>query len=149
MSEDESPPRHRIVVTPADADIDELRHVSNLVYLRWVLQVARAHSDAVGWDHDAYERLGSIWVVRRHEIDYATPALRDDTISVTTWVDSFKRVSCVRRTELRRMADDRVVCQAATTWAFVRTSDGRPTRIPEHVAAPFAAGSRNHTDVRS
>ncbi|MEM6991710.1 MAG: hypothetical protein AAF721_14485, partial [Myxococcota bacterium] len=48
-----------------------------------------------------------------------------------------KRVSCIRRTELIRLSDDRVVCQAATTWAFVTTDSGRPCRIPPDVRAAF------------
>lgn len=131
--------RHTICVTPEAADIDELDHVSNVVYLRWVLQVARDHSDARGWSHAAYVRLGAIWVVRRHEIDYLTSVQRGDTVEVCTWVDGFKRVSCVRRTELRRAADQVVVCRAATTWAFVALPGGRPTPIPDQLRRAFEA----------
>ena len=130
-------PRHSIVVRPTDADIDELNHVSNLVYLRWVLEVARAHSDAVGWDTPAYRELGSIWVVRRHEIDYAQSARLGDEVALTTWVDAWKRVSCVRHTEIVRKADDRLLARAATTWAFVELESGRPTRIPPSVQGTF------------
>jgi len=130
-------PRHTIVVQPTPDDIDELDHVSNLVYVRWVLEVARAHSDAVGWDTAAYRTLGSIWVVRRHEIDYAQSARLGDELALTTWVDSWKRVSSVRRTEIVRRADDRVLARAATTWAFVELESGRPTRIPEAVQREF------------
>jgi acyl-CoA thioester hydrolase len=52
------------------ADIDELGHVSNLVYLRRVLDVAMAHTRARGWDYEQYRALGAIFMVRRHEIDY-------------------------------------------------------------------------------
>ena len=131
-------PRHTIVVRPTDEDIDELDHVSNLVYLRWVLQAARAHSDAVGWDTAAYRDLGSIWVVRRHEIDYAQSARLGDEVALTTWVDSWKRVSSVRRTEIVRRADDRVLARAATTWAFVDLESARPTRIPPSVQGAFS-----------
>lgn len=131
-------PRHAIVVRPTAEDIDELNHVSNLVYVRWVLEVARAHSDVVGWDTAAYRELGSIWVVRRHEIDYAQSARLGDEVVLTTWVDSWKRVSSVRRTELVRRSDDRVLARAATTWAFVELESGRPTRIPASVQEAFS-----------
>ena len=139
MSTGEQAPRHGIVVVAGAGDIDELEHVSNLVYLRWVLEVARAHSDAVGWDTAAYRELGAIWVVRRHEIDYARSARLGDEVALTTWVDSWKRVSCVRRTDVVRRADDRVLARAATTWAFVEIDSGRPTRIPEAVQNRFCA----------
>lgn len=129
--------RHRIVVCPAVGDIDELEHVSNQVYLRWILQAALSHSDALGWGTAEYRRLGAVWVVRRHEIDYARATLLGEALEVSTWVDSWKRVSCVRKTELVRVADAQVVCRAATTWAFVSFAQGRPTKIPEAMRAAF------------
>jgi acyl-CoA thioester hydrolase len=131
-----APDRHTIVVVPTAADIDELAHVSNLVYLRWVLEAARAHSDARGWDPAAYRELGSTWVVRRHEIEYLRSAKLGDTITVTTWVDAWKRVSCVRRTEIALQGGE-LLARAATTWAFVELATGRPTRIPEALQSRF------------
>lgn len=131
-----TPDRHAIDVAPAPEDIDELEHVSNLVYLRWVLDAARAHSDARGWDHAAYRRLGAIWVVRRHEIDYLFAATRDDRLTVTTWVDTWKKVSCVRCTEITATGG-RVLVRAATTWAFVDLATRRPTRVPEALQTAF------------
>ncbi len=131
-----APDRHTIVVVATAADIDELEHVSNLVYLRWVLEVARAHSDARGWDPAAYRRLGATWVVRRHEIDYLRSAKLGDAVAVTTWVESWKRVSCIRRTELA-LADGSVLARAATTWAFVELGSGRPTRVPDELQSRF------------
>ena len=130
---------HRIEVSPAAGDIDELEHVSNQVYLRWILQAAREHSDALGWTTDEYRRLGAVWVVRRHEIDYVRATLLGEALTVSTWVESWKRVSCVRRTELIRVTDAQVVCRAATTWAFVSFAQGRPTKIPEALRAAFEA----------
>lgn len=132
-----SPDRHTIVVVPTPADIDDLAHVSNLVYLRWVLEAARAHSDARGWDPAAYRELGATWVVRRHEIDYLRSAKLGDAIAVTTWVDSWKRVSCVRCTEIAMQRDGAMVARAATTWAFVELDGGRPTRVPDVLIAKF------------
>ena len=57
--------RQRLVV-PADA-IDDLGHVSNVQYVRWVQDIARAHSDDVGYDISAYMDLGLVFVVRRHD----------------------------------------------------------------------------------
>lgn len=124
-----------MVVAAAD-DIDELRHVSNLVYLRWALEVAHAHSDARGWTHEAYSRLGASWVVRRHEIDYLRSAKLGETIALTTWIDERKRVSCVRKTELAD-SQGRVLARLTTLWAFVDLSTGRPTRIPDEVLNKF------------
>jgi acyl-CoA thioester hydrolase len=131
-----TPQRHSIEVVAETADIDEQDHVSNLVYLRWAQGAARAHSDARGWDRAAYLELGATWFVRRHEIDYLRAARLGATITVTTWVESWKRASCVRCTEIT--ADDgSVLARVATTWALVELTSGRPTRIPEALQARF------------
>ena len=123
-------------VTALPADIDGLGHVNNLVYLRWVQEVAVAHSTALGWDAAAYQRLGASWVVRRHEIDYVLPVLEGERLTVATWVDSIKGASSIRRTRMTR-ADGAVVCRAATTWAFVDLARGRLVKIPDELRAAF------------
>jgi acyl-CoA thioester hydrolase len=132
---------HTIEIEPAPTDIDDLDHVSNLVYVRWILEVALAHSDAVGWDGAAYRRLGAIWVVRRHEIDYLQSVVMGDRVAVTTWVEAVKGVSSIRRTSMRRQRDGVEVCRASSTWAVIDLATGKPRRIDEGVrnAFPIAA----------
>jgi acyl-CoA thioester hydrolase len=127
--------RFSFPITASAADIDELGHVSNLVYLRWVLDVATAHSIARGWGHAEYRALGAVFMVRRHEIDYLAQVQVGEALIADTWVDSWAGASCVRRTEIRR--DRKIVAQAATTWVFISMSSGRPTRIPDHLRALF------------
>jgi acyl-CoA thioester hydrolase len=128
--------RFRFPITATPADIDELGHVSNLVYLRWVLETATAHSAALGWGHAEYRASGNVWVVRRHEIDYLAQVTLGQQLVGETWVDPWKAASCVRRTELIR--DGVVVARAATTWAFMSIATGRPQRIPEDLKALFS-----------
>lgn len=128
--------RFAIPINPAPADIDELGHVSNLVYLRWVQDVAMAHSRALGWDWARYRALGAVFVVRRHEIDYVAQVALGDTLRAETWVDSWRAASCIRKTELLR--DGKIVARAATTWALIGLASGRPQRIPDELAALFA-----------
>lgn len=127
--------RYALQITADASDIDELGHVSNLVYLRWVLEVAMAHSRSLGWDHPEYRALGAVFVVRRHELDYLGPVTEGQTLIAETWVDSWRAASCIRKTELVR--DGLVVARAATTWAMMSFASGRPTRIPESIRALF------------
>jgi acyl-CoA thioester hydrolase len=121
----------------ADADIDFLGHASNLAYLRWVQDVAIAHSEAVGLDYDAYVKLGGVFFIRRHEIDYLRPALRGDKLEVRTWVDSAAAAKTDRRTEVKRTSDGKILAKAATIWGFVDVVTGRPTRIPPAIRDAF------------
>ncbi len=127
--------RFRFPIRATSADIDELGHVSNQVYLRWVLDAATAHSVARGWGHVEYKAAGAVWVVRRHELDYLASVLVGEELVAETWVDAWKLASCVRRTEISR--GETTVLRAATTWAFVQFPSGRPTRIPDELRTLF------------
>ncbi len=131
------PPRFRREIVAGPEDIDELGHVSNITYVRWLQLVATDHSAAVGWDHAAYRRLGAVFVVRRHEIDYHTPAYAGDRIQLCTWVDWWRIASTSRRTEIIRLPDGVLLASAATLWALVAFDSGRPRRIPEELRRLF------------
>jgi acyl-CoA thioester hydrolase len=124
-------------VTAGGGDIDELAHVSNLVYLRWVQDVAIAHSTQVGWSTDGYLKRQGAFVARRHEIDYLAPAVEGDAIDLITWIEKWTAVTSLRETRMVRVADGRELAQAVTTWAFVSTVTGRPQRIPPDIIAAF------------
>lgn len=141
-----SPPVFSLERRATPEDIDDLEHVSNLVYLRWVQDVATAHSEAAGYDFAAYQRLGAVFVVRRHEIDYLRSALLGDRIELRTWVESWKAATSVRVTSIVRLggpddasgqAAEVELARARTTWALVSTSNGRPVRIPPELREAF------------
>ena len=53
------------------SDIDELGHVNNVTYVRWVQDAAVAHWTAAA---GAADQAALRWVVLRHEIDYQRAA---------------------------------------------------------------------------
>ena len=54
-------------ITASPEDIDELGHVNNAAWVRWIQDVATAHWYAIA---PAQHRDAYVWVVTRHEIDY-------------------------------------------------------------------------------
>lgn len=126
---------HTYVVT--EADIDAIGHASNIAYVRWVQDVAIAHSEAVGLDWPAYQKMGCCFVVRRHEIDYLRAVGVRERLRVRTWISDVKAASCLRHTELRREGDGVEVARGVTRWAFVDLTTGRPMRIPPSVRESF------------
>jgi len=132
-----------LVMDVREADIDELGHVSNIVYLRWIQDVALAHSTAVGLDVEAYRAMGGVFFVRRHEIDYLRPVLRGDHLLLRTWIDSVFAAKCLRGTEIFKVDDGKetLVARSMTTWGFVEIATGRPTRIPVPIRDAFASGA--------
>jgi acyl-CoA thioester hydrolase len=98
MSTEPSP--FELVIPVDSADIDELGHVNNVAYLRWVQDVAVAHWRAVAAVEDQSKLR---WVAVRHEIDYKHPAYLGDGIVVArTWVGTASRIRFERHTELLR-----------------------------------------------
>jgi len=58
--------------------IDLMGHVNNVVYLKWLEDVAWAHSVALGLGPAQYEALGHGMVVRQHELTYLQATRLDD-----------------------------------------------------------------------
>jgi acyl-CoA thioester hydrolase len=129
-------PFHHPVAVQA-ADIDELEHASNLVYLRWVQEAAVAHSASLGLDGAAYRARGQSFVVRRHEIDYLRPALLGEQLLVETRVATMSAASSLRRTRILRAADGAELCRAVTDWAYIDLARARAVRIPADVRGRF------------
>lgn len=125
----------RHVVLPTE--IDELDHVSNLVYLRWALRAAVEHSAAIGWPTERYLAAGEGWVVRSHTITYLRPAREGDPILVRTWVPSVDKVSSIRHYHILRATDQTLLADASTTWAYIQFQTLRPIRVPAEIRAAF------------
>lgn len=131
------PPVFRLDLAVADEDIDDLGHASNIAFVRWIQRVAIAHSEAVGLGLETYRRLGAVFVVARHEIDYLRPALRGEVLQARTWISSVMAAKVQRATELVRAADGEPVARALTSWGWVDMASGRPRRIPQEVLVAF------------
>ncbi len=123
--------------TVADAEIDRLGHATNLAYMRWMQDAAVAHSATLGWTGQAYQAQGSGWVVRSHEIKYIQPAYATEPIIIHTWVADLQKFSSLRRYEILRPADNRLLATASTRWAYIDYTTGRLMRIPAAVISAF------------
>jgi len=119
-------------------DIDDLGHVNNVTYLRWVQEAATAHWRAVAAPADQ-EQL--YWVVVRHEIDYLHPAMPGDRIVARTWVGAATRIKFDRHTELLRERDRKPLARARTVWCPIDARTGKPTTVSAEVRAVFSIPS--------
>jgi acyl-CoA thioester hydrolase len=118
-------------------DIDDLQHASNVSVVDWMNRTAIAHSNSVGFDVAGYKRVGGVFVVRKHEIEYLASAYLGDELVAYTWPVSLERASAERRHEIRRKADGKVVARGWNLWVFVSFDSGRPMRIPPEVIDAF------------
>ena len=123
---DTQPVRYERVFYVSPDDIDALGHVNNVVYLRWVQDVAAAHWESAT---SPAERADIGWVVLRHEIDYKHPARTGDEVIARTWVGRPSAATFERHTEILRARDQRVLAQARSLWCPVHPRTGRLRRI--------------------
>lgn len=123
--------------TIAPDDIDELGHVNNVVYLRWVQDVAIAHWSTAATPEQQAEVA---WVAVRHEIDYKLPALPGDGIIARTWVGAADSHRFERHTEIVRAADRKLLARARTLWCPINRETGRLTRVSDAIRARFSSG---------
>lgn len=123
-------------ITATDADIDELGHVNNAVWVRWIQDMATAHWDATA---PPEHKKAYIWVVTRHEIDYLRAVLPGETVTGRTWVADAPRGARFDRHVEFVGVDGKPRVRARTTWALLDRATGRPLRVPADVAAPFLA----------
>ncbi len=123
-------------ITAGPDDIDELGHVNNAVWVRWIQDMATAHWYAVAppGHVDAY-----LWVVIRHEIDYLRAVLPGETVTGRTWVGEAPKGARFDRHVEFVGEDGKLRVKAKTTWAIIDKATGRPLRVPPEVAAPFLA----------
>ena len=123
-------------VRVAAEDLDERRHVNNVVYLRWAQDIATAHWRALA-SPEAQASLA--WVALRHEIDYLAPAALDDELTIRTWVGAADGLAFERFVEVRR--DERLLARARTLWCPVDARSGRPKRPDADTRARFSSNA--------
>ncbi len=127
-------PSFRLPFAPIPEDIDELGHVNNAVWVRWIQDIATAHWSATAApEHiDAY-----IWVVTRHEIDYRGNIALGDSVTAHTWIEKPPRGATFDRRVDFTNAAGKVIVSANTRWAMLDKASGRLLRVPKEVVAPF------------
>jgi len=118
-------------ITVAPEDIDELNHVNNIVYLRYVQDAAIGH-----WKTVPQEIASQIiWMARRHEIDYLKQAFLGEELVAKTWVDDFVGVKSIRHCEILRGED--ILARSVTHWISIDAQTLRPKRITEEIVKQF------------
>lgn len=126
--------RYQLDITAQPEDIDELGHVNNAVWVRWIQQLATAHWNAIA-PAPAIEQY--IWVVIRHEIDYRGNLKAGEVTTGRTWISEQPKGARFWRNVQFTGSDGRVKVDAKTNWAIIDRAKGRPVRVPTELAALF------------
>ena len=115
-------------------DIDELGHVNNAVWVRWIQDMATSHWQAVA----APAHIAAyFWVVTRHEIDYRGNIAAGESVTAQTWIESQPKGAQFDRRVDFVDAKGKVIVRANTSWAMIDKATGRLVRVRPEVSAPF------------
>ena len=129
--------RHSLTFTALPAQIDELGHVNNAVWVQWLQDIATAHWAAVA---PAAHQAAYVWVVTRHEIDYRGNIAMGQSVTATTWIPDPPKGAqfdlCVEFVD----AAGKAIVRARSTWALIDRASGRLHRVRPEIAAGFYAG---------
>jgi acyl-CoA thioester hydrolase len=126
-------PNPHIVEWQIQADhIDHYDHVNNVAYVAMLEQVAWSHSNALGLNFSEYKSLDRGMAISRHEIDYLTATLLNDTLLCATWiVECDKKLKLTRKFQFIRKSDLKTVLKARTEFVCIALSSGKPKRMPK------------------
>lgn len=127
------PYQKRIVVEPAD--LDDLNHVNNVRYVQWIQDISKEH-----WQNTAPKEIqeGSIWVVLTHYIEYKAPAVLNDPIIVSTYIEKSKGAISVRVVEMVHEITKDLLVRSSTEWCLLNKQTQKPMRISEDIKAIFS-----------
>ena len=128
-------------------ECDIYGHANNANYLNYLEYARYEYLRDIGFDFAAATKTGYGVFVARVEIDYKTPAVMDDALSVSTWPVKKGAVSGTLAQEIRR--GETLIAKAVVTWAFVDAKTGTPTRIPAEWDLPGLRGEGTGESVKS
>ncbi|OQM75111.1 tol-pal system-associated acyl-CoA thioesterase [Manganibacter manganicus] len=133
-----TPAGHRLVARVYYADTDFSGVVYHARYLEFLergrsdfLRLAGVHHTELA-DGKHGERI--VWVVRRMEIDFVTPARIDDILTVETQAERISGARIFMAQQLKRGED--LLVRARVEAAIIGES-GRPRRFPKEWIAAF------------
>lgn len=116
-------------------EIDAFGELTTAGMIRFLQQTASDATAAIGFPLEWYERMGTVWLIRRTTFERLAPAVYDDRLRIRTWVSDMRRVRSERAYEVTRERDGAVLATASTDWVYVDIARAMPTRVPRELQA--------------
>ncbi len=114
-----------------------IRHVNNLRYLEWFVDVAIKHADILGWGIPECKKMNLAWVAKSHTIEYISPAYQNDELLIRTWIEKVNATRITRCYECKRTTDEKIIAKASTVWVIVDYGSGKPKTFPKELKTKF------------
>ena len=100
-------------------------------YLKFLEEARTEAMREVGLEIRALSKKGILFVVKRQEIDYKSPALYGDILDVDTWISAISAAQLTFEARIKNQ-DNQLVSIAKTLLVCV-DSDFRPQAIPQEL----------------
>ena len=128
---------HRSRVYYEDTDAGGIVYYVN--YLKFMERARTECLRDLGFAQSQLAGENLLFVVHSAEARYHAPARLDDEILISAEVIELNRVSLRFRQQIRRAADNVLLCEGQFLIACVRADSLKPRAIPEALRTAFAA----------
>src|SRR4051812_3336380 len=122
--------RHPVAIDPSD--IDEMGHVNNATYLKWVQEAVVDYWRSVAPPEAVAQHL---WVALKHEITYLRPTFLQDTVVAEVIAEKVEGARAFFRTVVRR--GDEVLSEIQSCWCCLDAGSKRPARLARDIVGRF------------
>lgn len=127
---------HRCRVYYEDTDAGGIVYYVN--YLKFMERARTERLRDLGFAQSELAGEGLLFVVHSAEARYHAPARLDDELLVSAEVMELNRASLRFRQQVRRVADDVLLCEGQFLVACVGADNLKPRAIPQTLRAAFA-----------
>lgn len=116
-------------------DLDDLDHVNNVRYVQWIQDISKDH-----WKNNAPKEIQDkvVWVVLKHTIEYKSPAVLDDPIRITTYIENSKGAISIRIVEMFHDITNILLVRSTTEWCLLNKDTNKPIRVSEDIKQIFS-----------
>ena len=121
-------------ITVSKNDLDDLNHVNNVVYIKWVQEIAKNHWKSLV-SNEVFKNY--YWVLLEHQIKYLSPAFLNDKIRLKTYIENTEGVKSSRIVEVYNKNNNKLLVTSKTIWCLLSTKTNRPFRISDEIKKAF------------
>jgi len=120
-----------------DTDCGGVVYYAN--YLRYFERGRTEHLESRGISLPEYQKIGVVFTVVNASIEYKSPAVYGDILSVVTSIERIKGASFVVNYEIKRKSDGKLLITGSTRMACVDSSM-KPIMIPDEIREALERG---------
>ncbi len=137
---------HRCRVYYEDTDAGGIVYYVN--YLKFMERARTERLRELGFAQSSMAQENLLFVVHSSEARFHKPARLDDELLVSAEVIELNRASLRFKQEVRRAADETLLCEGQFLVACVRADSLKPRAIPEALRTAFAvqSGAGTHSE---